>query len=655
MSSEPIIQVNDAGKVYRLYRNPMDRLWQFLWPSRSGSFKDFTAVQDVSFELHRGEVLGIVGINGAGKSTVLQLVTGTIKPTSGSVHTRGRVAAILELGSGFNPEFSGRENIFLNAATLGLSKAEISSRIHSIIDFAGIGLHIDQPVKTYSSGMLVRLAFSIATSVDPDILIIDEALSVGDGAFRRQSFDRIMEIKQRGASILFCSHVLFHVEAFCDRALWLHRGKVQKLGNVSEVLGPYQEFLDDYSNDVNAQPGRHIAAQRAPDETKTDSSSAGVAPRGDARIDAVQVYLDGLEGSELVGTSLVSRLEVVIRFASDPQLPTPTAAVVLSSDSGKILGSFSSKTQGIEFDRDASGAGTARVCIDKIPLNKGRYRVGAYLFCERGVHGYGMLDPAAHIHLDHQGTEAGAIVLHGTWDNGHGDAQYKGNLLSRQLPPRELGQLFESMQLSAAGADPRVGEYAMECNNPQTLCFLIDAYPTLQSIFDEYPRMGTIRFLDIGPAFGAAGGLLSQMHSSHFLGPKLEVDALDIVNTRQHFIEMTYPRVNFIHASVEALPREAIWDVVYCSNAIEHTDNPKALIAKILQHTRGHAVFLAPYREELPLSLDHRLQITEQTFSDFRVRNTKIFKSAAWPTTADGVERQQILVVIDGECPEDAR
>lgn len=415
MSFEPLIQVEGAGKSYRLYQRPADRLWQILWPVSQPRFQDFTALENVSFELRRGEVMGIVGINGAGKSTLLQLVTGTIAPTHGTVRTHGRIAAILELGSGFNPEFSGRENIFLNAATLGLSKVEINNRIDSIIEFAGIGQYIDQPVKTYSSGMQVRLAFSIATSVEPDILIIDEALSVGDGAFRRQSFDRIMQIKERGATILFCSHVLFHVEAFCDRALWLHRGKVQKLGAVSEVLSPYQEFLDAFTIDANAQP----FVTHAPANSDTGAALAlASSPRGDARLESVQVCLDGQEGTELHGTSLASKLEVTIHFVSDPKLATPSAAVVLSSDSGKILGSSLSHTQGIEFVRDQAGAGSARITMENIPLNKGRYRVGAYLFCEKGLHGYGMADPVAHINLSHRGAEPGIILLQGKWEDG---------------------------------------------------------------------------------------------------------------------------------------------------------------------------------------------------------------------------------------------
>ena len=429
MPEVPSIRVEGAGKVYRLYQRPADRLWQLLWPRKQPWYKDFTALEDVSFELRRGEVLGVVGVNGAGKSTLLQLVTGTVRPTSGQVQTRGRIAALLELGSGFNPEFTGRENIYLNAATLGLGRAEIDSRLEEIIDFAGIGEHIDQPVKTYSSGMMIRLGFSIATSVEPDILIIDEALSVGDGAFGRRSFDRIMQIKERGSTILFCSHVLFHVEAFCDRALWLHRGRVQRLGKVSEVLQPYQEFIDAYTADPHAVPpvveGKPTAASAAPTDKATAQPGAAP-PTGTARIRSVEVRLDDIAGTELQGTSLVSTLEVEIGFSSDPALPTPTAAIVLSSESGKILGSCISHTLGVVFERGPDGVGIGRVRVERLPVNKGRYRVGAYLLCERGVHAYEMVEPAAYIELVHAGGEQGHQLLQGAWSSGHQAASGRG-------------------------------------------------------------------------------------------------------------------------------------------------------------------------------------------------------------------------------------
>ena len=428
-NDEIAIEVEGAGKTYRMYAHPSDRLKQAFFRRRR-YYTEFEALEKVDFRLRRGEAMGIVGVNGAGKSTLLQLIAGTVEPSRGSVRTRGRVAALLELGSGFNPEFTGRENIYLNAATLGLSKREIDERVDAIIEFAGVGPHIDQPVKTYSSGMYVRLAFSIATSVDPDVLIVDEALSVGDGAFRRRSFDRIMQIKEGGTTILFCSHALYQVEVFCDRALWLHRGRVQKIGKVPDVLRPYQEFLDAYVNDMNAEPfpssGGLRPEDRLPDDSAGGLPPAVAAPRGEARIQSVQVRLDGQQGTELHGRSLVSRLEVDIDFVSDPSLPAPTAALVLSSESGKILGSCLSLTQGVVFERGPDGAGAIRVAVDRIPLNKGRYRVGVYLFCERGIHGYGMADPAAHISLHHGGPEQGAWLLNAAWGSGNSDSLATG-------------------------------------------------------------------------------------------------------------------------------------------------------------------------------------------------------------------------------------
>lgn len=423
----PVIYIDGVGKSYSLYQRPTDRLLQFLRPHGHQRHTLYVALKDVSFSMRRGEVLGIVGVNGAGKSTLLQLVAGIIPPTRGQIQTRGRVASILELGAGFNPEFTGRENVYLNAATMGLTKSEIDRRLKQIIDFAGIGQHIDQPVKTYSSGMLVRLAFSVACSVEPDILIIDEALSVGDGAFRRRSFDRIMDIKSRGTTILFCSHVLFHVETFCDRAIWLHRGRVVKAGAVADVIEPYQAFLDVYEHEPNAEPENVLSAELHNSvDTPLLQPPAAMPPavavsntlpsaHGEARLEKVLISLDGASGTELRGRSLHACLDVHISFASDPALPAPTAALVISSHSGKILGSCSSLTHGQTLQRDAQGRGHIGMSIRQLPLNRGKYRIGVYLFCERGLHGYAMLDPAATLEIDHAGPEQGPLILQPQW------------------------------------------------------------------------------------------------------------------------------------------------------------------------------------------------------------------------------------------------
>ena len=221
-------------------------------------------------------------------------------------------------------------------------------------------------------------------------------------------------------------------------------------------------------------------------------------------------------------------------------------------------------------------------------------------------------------------------------------------LIAQQIEPLQLGKLFEQLQVEAAGKDPRIGAYAIEYNNPQALCFFIDIHPIFQSLVARYPRHSTLQFLDIGPAFGAASGLIAQMYRSDFLGPRLEVSVLDITDERRAFIELSYPIVNFIHRPIEMLAKEQVWDLVYCSNAIEHLIDPAAFIEKVLQHTRGFALFLAPYMEDPPLSLDHKSRIGEHLFKDFPVEQIKIFNSAAWPTTAEGLERKQILAVLRG-------
>lgn len=427
MSFDDPIVVENASKTYRMFSRPSDRLWQALFGRSKAYYKEFEALSNIDFSLGKGEAFGIVGVNGAGKSTLLQLIAGTIQPTAGKVRSRGRIAALLELGSGFNTEFTGRENIYLNAATLGLGKLEIDQKIDGIIEFSGIGSHIDQPVKTYSSGMYVRLAFSIATSVEPDILIVDEALSVGDGAFARKSFDRIMQIKKSGATVLFCSHTLFHIEVFCDRALWLHQGKVQEIGNVSDVLSRYQEFLDRLADGpataVASTVDTHLAAPHNHGDAQpaigtvlaADDSAAQQGPSGFARINAVRVMLNEHEGNELFGDTLTSTLTMEIDFLSDPGMPSPSAAIVLSSDSGRILTSNFAAATNTLFKRDAAGNGTARVTIENISLNKGRYRVGAYLTCEKNIHVYQWMDPVAHINLHHAGVEPGFFLINASW------------------------------------------------------------------------------------------------------------------------------------------------------------------------------------------------------------------------------------------------
>lgn len=237
------IRVRDVGKCYRVFERPQDRLLQAFWRGRRQYYREFWALRGATFDAPRGTTVGIIGRNGCGKSTLLQMISGTLTPTTGQIDVRGRLAALLELGSGFNPDFTGRENIYLNAALLGLSRREIDERFDEIVAFSKLADFIDRPVKTYSSGMFVRLAFSIATSVEPEILVVDEALAVGDEAFQRQCFARIREIQQRGGTILFVSHASATIVELCDVVHLFDGGILLFSGHPKLAVSQYHRLL----------------------------------------------------------------------------------------------------------------------------------------------------------------------------------------------------------------------------------------------------------------------------------------------------------------------------------------------------------------------------------------------------------------------------
>jgi ABC-type polysaccharide/polyol phosphate transport system ATPase subunit len=239
LTSNTVVQCTDLGKCYRVYDNPKARLKQAIWRDRKQYFREFWALRHVNFVVRRGETLGIIGQNGSGKSTLLKMICDTLTPTEGSVQTQGRIAALLELGSGFNPEFTGRENIAINARLLGLSEQEVEKKFDQIVEFSEINQFIDQPVKTYSSGMFVRLAFAIAIHSSPDILIVDEALSVGDIAFQNKCITRIKHLRDKGLTLVFVSHDLSTLQLICDRAIWIHEGKLREMGDPVQVSQEY--------------------------------------------------------------------------------------------------------------------------------------------------------------------------------------------------------------------------------------------------------------------------------------------------------------------------------------------------------------------------------------------------------------------------------
>ncbi|MDT2577200.1 ABC transporter ATP-binding protein [Enterococcus raffinosus] len=241
--TETVIEINHLTKKYDMYKKPSDRLKEALSPTRKTYHEFFYALNDVNVEVKKGEMIGFIGENGSGKSTILKIITGVLTPSEGEVKIEGNIAALLELGSGFNPEYSGYENIFLNGMVLGFSREEMQDKVDDIINFADIGDHLYQPVKTYSSGMFVRLAFAVAINVDPDILIVDEALAVGDLEFQLKCMEKFTELRNAGKTILFVSHDVNAVRRFCDRVYWLKNGVVEAEGETMEITETYENFL----------------------------------------------------------------------------------------------------------------------------------------------------------------------------------------------------------------------------------------------------------------------------------------------------------------------------------------------------------------------------------------------------------------------------
>jgi lipopolysaccharide transport system ATP-binding protein len=415
-SAKPAIYAQNLGKQYVLGASPYQRLWQLLVGS-SSNLSHFSALSGVDINIAQGESIGIIGQNGAGKSTLLQLLCGTLTPSTGQLEVNGQVAALLELGAGFNQDFTGRENILFSAALYGMQALHIEKHLQEIIDFADIGEFIDQPVRTYSSGMYVRLAFAIATSVQPDILVIDEALSVGDGAFARKSFDRIMQLKQSGVTLLFCSHSLFQVESLCSRCIWLHQGQVMAQGPSAEVIAKYNDWLSQQSvakTPVNSNaPVTKADTEQNPEPESDLPNFKGSA--GSVRFTSLKARCDDLGGTALTARSGQSHLSVDFEFMADPQLPIPNLALVVNSADGKIVCSTGTWIDGVELTRDLDGIGRASLNFPKLPLLKGQYSLTAFLMCERAVHVYEAVEHFATVQVSQPHLEQGLFSIPHQW------------------------------------------------------------------------------------------------------------------------------------------------------------------------------------------------------------------------------------------------
>jgi ABC-type polysaccharide/polyol phosphate transport system ATPase subunit len=356
------VEAESLTKTYRVYDRPIDRLREAL--TRRPCHREHHALREVSLRLPAGQSLGLIGENGAGKSTLLKILAGITTPSAGRFAVRGKIASILELGSGFHPEFSGRSNIALNAALLGLTASEVRDRMPAIIEFSELGEFIDQPVKTYSTGMVVRLGFSIATQVDPDVLIIDEALSVGDGYFQKKCMDRLLELVDRGKTLLFCSHAMYYVSAFCQQAVWLRKGRVEAAGATLEVVRSYETYLLAKSAKEPAPPVR--------------------AAEGPARLR--QVHLLGPEGAS--GTYRLGD-PWTLEIAWESELLQERFHIGVGVNRIDEVEVFSCATH-----RDGlppfSGARHYRVRLEvpRLPLAKGEFSIYVFLLDAEGLHVY---------------------------------------------------------------------------------------------------------------------------------------------------------------------------------------------------------------------------------------------------------------------------
>ena len=350
--SDLLISFRGVAKSYAIYDSPGDRLKELVTFNRISRHRDFWALREITFDVARGETFCIIGENGSGKSTLLQLIAGILRPTRGEAQVRGRVAALLELGSGFNPEFTGRDNVYLNAAILGLTQAEIDARYQQIIDFAEIGDFIHQPVKTYSSGMVVRLAFSVAIHVDPEILLVDEALAVGDIYFRQRCMRKVHELRSKGVTILFVSHAIGDVKAIGDRTMWLDQGSIRALGSTDEVVTQYLAAMAAkdaaYLDLKPASRERLGVSQQAPEVVTTIPNMDH--RHGDGRAEVIGIAILDEAGRSLAMLEPNTRIIVRISARANQDVAHPNVGFMLRNHLGLDFAGTNTLRENIELE-----------------------------------------------------------------------------------------------------------------------------------------------------------------------------------------------------------------------------------------------------------------------------------------------------------------
>lgn len=380
--SEIAISLTNVSKCYKRYNSPIDRLKELLLPGKSQA-ENFWALRDINLEVAKGETLGIIGQNGSGKSTLLQIIAGTLTPTTGKVWVNGRVSALLELGSGFNPEFTGRQNVFFNGRILGLSREEIDAKFDDIAAFADIGDFLDQPVKTYSSGMVVRLAFAVVANTDPQILIVDEALAVGDAKFQARCMKRIRQLKEQGVTILFVSHDCSSIKMLCQQAVLMSHGLILDIGSPKDVVNHYIALLSSESTEKEGVPSHSGIRQRSTENSKlTDKVN---------RHGNQSVVINSVRVTDVNDREITSKLETgsVFNIVVDLESKTYLSDFVIGFSIRNLMGvvMYGTNTNLMEVQLPELTQGQSMIASFKIPcyLNKGVYTLTIGVHSQEGI------------------------------------------------------------------------------------------------------------------------------------------------------------------------------------------------------------------------------------------------------------------------------
>ena len=417
------IILESVYKHYQLYDNDYQRLKEII--SGRSTAKVIKSLEPVSLDIKKSQVVGIIGNNGAGKSTLLKLISGTTAPSGGTIETNGRITALLELGTGFHPELSGHENIYLYGAILGISQAKMAELYDDIVQFSGVAQFIHQPVKTYSSGMFVRLAFSVATAVEPDILIIDEALSVGDGNFARKSFDRIMSFKEAGKTILFCSHAMFHIESICSRVIWIDSGSILMDGEPSEVVSAYNASMkkSNVTKISNKKADKKITEEKDKQEeigTKKVSFLNKDVQNNlvSASFNSISTSINGKKDKKLIVQSGQSNISIKAVFTSELSIETPTFAITITDANYFNIVSACTLFDKQKIVRNQNGVSQVELTFPKIDLLQGKYYINVYLMCEKCIFVYEEAINIAKLEVVQNSLELGVVRLPHQWNIG---------------------------------------------------------------------------------------------------------------------------------------------------------------------------------------------------------------------------------------------